>query len=67
MPPVTITLSALADHLRLEHDAVEVGTPTHTIVSDLLETATVEVIQYAPDAPESVCNMAVAQLCKYWL
>lgn len=36
---VTLTLPDLADHMRLERDAVVPGTPTHTIVADLLMSA----------------------------
>ena len=64
--PVTITLSDLADHLRIDRSVIADGTPQHTIVADLLDLATETVNEYAGvSTPNSCLNLAVTQLCKY--
>lgn len=62
---VTISLEQLADHLRLDRDAINSGDPRRTIVIEAMQASVHHVEGYAPEAPVDVQNMAVARMVGY--
>ena len=62
---VTLTMSQLADHLRLERTAIVFDDPRRTILTELMQVGTDFVEDYAPNAPSDVQNLAVVQFAKY--
>ena len=65
---VTLTPQELAAHLRIvASDTQPIPGPYVTVVVDSLQAATEMVERRAPLAPTDSQNMAVTQLCGYWL
>ena len=62
---ITLSLEQLADHLRLDREAVDVGDPRRTILVELWQAGADRIELYAPDAPKDTKNLALACFAGY--
>lgn len=63
---VTITQGELAVAIRAATDEAAVPAPVATVISFLAPAAAAMIIEYAPNAPDDVHNLAMIRLCG-WL